>query len=175
MEQITEGSSLLQAATHASHLAQQESEKAQMTPATSGLKCLESYNRQDRLGLCVKMLKGTLPMGLIASAMIWRKKVTKCNRLLYQLAPLNRRTFATEFGLLRTPLAMEGGESWVAVDKRRQKMRDAGDNRTGNLYKLTQEAQKLDGVEDGVLKPEFVEWLMGYPIGWTDVSHSETQ
>lgn len=27
---------------------------------------------------------------------------------------------------------------------------------------------------DGVLNPEWVEWLMGFPIGWTDVEPSET-
>lgn len=53
-------------------------------------------------------------------------------------------------------------------------MRENGDNRTGNLYKLTHEAQKLDGVTDGVLSPEFVEWMMGYPPGWTEIKHSET-
>jgi hypothetical protein len=168
-------STLLQAATHASHFQQQESEKGRMTIDTYGQKCSELLDRRNQLGLCVKMLKDTLPTGLIASAMIWKVKDMKSGRSLFQLAPLNRRTFATEFGLLRTPLALEGSESWVSVDKRRQKMRENGDNRTGNLYKLTHEAQKLDGVMGGVLRPEFVEWMMGYPIGWTDVSHSETQ
>jgi DNA (cytosine-5)-methyltransferase 1 len=26
----------------------------------------------------------------------------------------------------------------------------------------------------GTLNPMWVEWLMGYPIGWTDLNHSET-
>lgn len=25
------------------------------------------------------------------------------------------------------------------------------------------------------LNPRWVEWLMGYPMGWTDLNHSETQ
>lgn len=168
-------STSLQGDTHVNRLVQQENERDNTTRATCGQICLELYGKQDQLGLCVKMLKDTLPAGLIASAMIWKVKDMKSGRSLFQLAPLNRRTFATEFGLLRTPLALEGSESWVSVDKRRQKMRENGDNRTGNLYKLTHEAQKLDGVMGGVLRPEFVEWMMGYPIGWTDVSHSETQ
>jgi DNA (cytosine-5)-methyltransferase 1 len=28
---------------------------------------------------------------------------------------------------------------------------------------------------DGVLNPNWVEWLMGFPIGWTDLKDSETQ
>jgi hypothetical protein len=71
--------------------------------------------------------------------------------------------------LWRTPLASEGGESYLKVDARRQRMREAGDLRTRNLYKLTQEAQKADGVTDGTLNPEFVEWMMGYPVGWTEI------
>ena len=27
----------------------------------------------------------------------------------------------------------------------------------------------------GYLNPEWIEWLMGYPIGWTELGHSETQ
>lgn len=28
---------------------------------------------------------------------------------------------------------------------------------------------KADGVTDGTLNPEFVEWMMGYPVGWTEI------
>ena len=29
--------------------------------------------------------------------------------------------------------------------------------------------------EGGSLNPQWVEWLMGFPEGWTDLSNSETQ
>jgi hypothetical protein len=29
--------------------------------------------------------------------------------------------------------------------------------------------------ESGQLNPQWVEWLMGYPVGWTDLDHSGTQ
>jgi len=32
----------------------------------------------------------------------------------------------------------------------------------------------LVGLAGGQLNPEFVEWLMGFPIGWTDLDASET-
>jgi hypothetical protein len=33
----------------------------------------------------------------------------------------------------------------------------------------------MTGMKTGLkLQPSFVEWLMGYPIGWTDLKHSET-
>jgi hypothetical protein len=31
------------------------------------------------------------------------------------------------------------------------------------------------GSDGGRLNPEWVEWLMGFPKGWTDLNHSETQ
>jgi hypothetical protein len=38
---------------------------------------------------------------------------------------------------------------------------------------LTREVMQTEQ-NNGKLNPEFVEWLMGYPIGWTDLDHSET-
>ncbi len=32
----------------------------------------------------------------------------------------------------------------------------------------------LNAVAGGSLNPQFVEWLMGYPLGWTDCEVSET-
>jgi hypothetical protein len=42
----------------------------------------------------------------------------------------------------------------------------------------SQENDRLDfAVErgSGKLNPQWVEWLMGYPVGWTDLKGSETQ
>ena len=35
-------------------------------------------------------------------------------------------------------------------------------------------ALKLGQVAGGQLNPEWVEWLMGFPLGWTDLELSET-
>lgn len=32
----------------------------------------------------------------------------------------------------------------------------------------------LGCVAGGSLNPEWIEWLMGFPTGWTDLKHSET-
>jgi hypothetical protein len=53
---------------------------------------------------------------------------------------------------------------------------DACGKPTGKMQKMLgnhPEVRKpLDG---GTLNPEWVEWLMGFPRGWTDLNHSETQ
>ena len=43
---------------------------------------------------------------------------------------------------------------------------------------LTHEAKRSDmqaTQTGGQLNPTWVEWLMGYPLGWTDLRDSETQ
>jgi len=40
-----------------------------------------------------------------------------------------------------------------------------------NSRPLSEQVGKLEN--GGQLNPEFVEWLMGFPIGWTDLEHSE--
>jgi hypothetical protein len=42
--------------------------------------------------------------------------------------------------------------------------------------RLDYAVEKPDGKRiPGQLNPTWVEWLMGYPEGWTDLEHSETQ
>jgi len=39
---------------------------------------------------------------------------------------------------------------------------------------LSKQAQEADGVTTGSLNPTWVEWLMGFPLGWTDCEHLAT-
>ena len=43
----------------------------------------------------------------------------------------------------------------------------------GKQVGLTMAVKEKKG--SGSLNPTWVEWLMGYPSGWTDLNHSETQ
>ena len=48
-------------------------------------------------------------------------------------------------------------------------------SRPGNLNEKVAKDDKKEWVENGgSLNPEWVEWLMGYPKGWTDLKPSET-
>ena len=38
-----------------------------------------------------------------------------------------------------------------------------------NEADLTNKARSADGVQRGSLNPMWVEWLMGFPLGWTDL------
>ena len=47
-------------------------------------------------------------------------------------------------------------------------------NAKGSEPQITQAAE-AEGLEDGRLNPTWVEWLMGFPLTWTDLEPSETQ
>ena len=50
--------------------------------------------------------------------------------------------------------------------------RDRTDLLPGRIYAGLRQDQDRPS---GSLNPTWVEWLMGYPLGWTDLDHSETQ
>ena len=75
--------------SHANHSQLQEKEKEQMTIDTSGMKLLESSENANRNILLAKMLKVLLTSKTAwysdRCKMIWKKKVSKSNVLLFQL------------------------------------------------------------------------------------------
>jgi hypothetical protein len=52
--------------------------------------------------------------------------------------------------------------------------RRRGGTRSDELL-LSGQAQHADGVTTGSLNPTWVEWLMGFPLGWTDCEHLATR
>ena len=47
--------------------------------------------------------------------------------------------------------------------------RDYKDNGLNTNYQKAKEKNRLAGTAGGSLNPTWVEWLMGYPNGWTDL------
>lgn len=91
-------------------------EKAQKMSATSGLKCLEQFERFSRHGSWAKtfvaLLVGTQDWSSSRCKLIWKLKGTKYSRLYFQLRALTLPTSEKESGLLDsllpTPKASEG-------------------------------------------------------------------
>lgn len=52
---------------------------------------------------------------------------------------------------------------------------DSNSERRRKSPSLTSVANIEGGTKNGLLRPEFVEWLMGYPTGWTVLGDLETQ
>jgi hypothetical protein len=42
----------------------------------------------------------------------------------------------------------------------------------GGIRKLEDKVSQLEGKNTGQLNPDWVEWLMGFPIGWTSLTKS---
>ena len=45
---------------------------------------------------------------------------------------------------------------------------------TGTAWGMTLETAVARAAPGGQLNPLWVEWLQGFPLGWTDLKHSET-
>ena len=172
----TQESLFLQEGFHASRLAMlEENEDKQMT-VISGLKCLELYARQGPLGCLAKMLLASKTWHSTRRCLTWKAKITKSNRLLYQLAPSMLRTEEIESGSVRwmwpSPRAceLEGGVVKAENDGNGWYRKNKKGVRWG--VKLKDAVAALENGQKN-LNPQFVEYLMGYPIGWTDATLSE--
>ena len=131
--------------SHANHSVSQEKEKEQMTIDTSGMKLLESSESVNLDGLLGKMLKALLTSKKAWSSdrcnLIWKKKVSKSNVLLFQLQASVRGIKGKESGLWLTPTATDiGTRSKEALQKRKEYRKSIGRNTTppGNLAEQVQ-------------------------------------
>ena len=155
---------LFQEDSRANPLVLQEKEKEQMTIDTYGMKLLESSKNLNLDGLLGKMLRGLLTSTTAwysdRCKLIWKKRVSKSNVLLFQLQASVLGIKEKEFGSsdvmfpTPTPSCEKGGEQ----------------------FHQEHNAKKLGGR----LNPNFVEFLMGYPMNWTkieqtELNHLETQ
>jgi hypothetical protein len=95
----------------ANHSVLQEKEKEQMTIDISGMKLLESLENVNLDGLLEKTLKALLTSTTAWCSdrcrLIWKKRVSKSNVLLFQLQASVLGTKENEFGLWATPNTMD--------------------------------------------------------------------
>ena len=179
------------------------SEEARKTTVTSGQNLLESYERQGPLGSLVRMLVGSSTWHSTRCYLIWKLKITKSKRSLFQLVPKTPSIAGTESGSLQsgymipTPSTTEApnknantngpktltevsktrwspGQLWPTpcATEVRQGYQDRTRGKKGSQESLTTKVINSEGgpqVVTGKLNPMWVEWLMGYPIGWTDL------
>lgn len=169
------------------------SSKARTITATSGRKCLGLYRRSDPLGSLVKMLLVSSVWHSARCLLIWKASGTKSNRLLFQLVPSMPLTEEIGSGSWPTPSASMvtmadmiqaqfAGNDPNRPTYAQAKMfatPNAADSKNSTLPPSQLDRDSVPGNllqqgQTGTLSPLFVEWLMGYPSGWTDLKHSET-
>ena len=142
--------------------------------ATSGRKCSELLKLYKVDGLLAKTCVALLTSQWASNAafLTWKASGIKPSHLLFQLAPSMPRTDATECGLLPTPRSC----SAMAAENIQNRVNDKFPNLEGVVAKSLwpTSGEQLPNVVGGSLNPTFVEWLMGFPDGWTDLEASET-
>ena len=181
--------------THANLLVLPGSDKAKKMTVTSGLRCSVLSKHCGPLGSLARMLLVTSAWASTMCYLTWRAKDTPHRRLLFQLVPSTPRTDEIESGLWRTPDAncSRGPSSaermqWKLDEKMPISLNDqvrygmwptprAG---LGMNMTITEGMKDLSkcylemsvAVVDaravgGQLNPDWVEALMGLPIGYT--------
>ena len=170
------------------------------TTAISGERCFELYKSSNRDGSLLKMCVGYLLSSEAWYSnkcwLTWKAQGTKFRRLLFLLSPKTRHTEGTECGLLPT---VQASDQYNANTKNGHDM-EKGYLRDINGYvqrAMLPTAQARDykgrcrrsnrGIEDDLphkiegntnrgtqtglkLQPSFVEWMMGFPLNWTDLN-----
>ena len=165
---------------------------------TSGQKCLDLSTNAGRLGSLEKTLLGILNSVSTPYLRTWRVKVTPRGRLVFQLLASVPTTKEKGSGLWRTPDNVAGGSNLPGIQRaldeghlnrpsgqpiqirladqvREPRLcptptaRDYKDSGPNSNYEKLKQKGRLAGIAGGSLNPTWVEWLMGYPKGWTDL------
>lgn len=179
------------------------SDEARRMTVTSGLKCCELLQNCGPVGSLARMLLESSIWHSTQCFLTWKTKVMPSRRLLFRLVPSTPRTGGTDARLSgverwKENITGEDGEPilWktpIASDSANRKFyhNSRGEPNLSGMVKMwpTPKAQNsrgngerhrdggpsLDVVAGGQLNPTFVEWLMGFPLGWTDLNALETQ
>ena len=168
------------------------SAEARAMTVGSGQRWLKLLSVSDPLGCWLKMCLESSRWNSTQCYLTWNASSTPHGRLLFRLVPSTPNTDVSEFGLWPTPTApgshqvgkiTEWGGSgnplrkmWptLTVDDSNTVMLPtptARDWRSGKASQATMDKNNrpLSEHVGGSLNPEWVEWLMGYPEGWTDL------
>jgi len=184
--------------THANHFHKPGSEEAVKMTDISGRTYFPLFKEDDPLGAFSRMFMGTSQWVSTKCYLTWKGKATPQGRSLFQLVPLTHLTEETDSGLSEemwpTPRACSAMSAeniqnrvndkfpnlesevarsmWPTPTARDYK--DSGENM--NLYRSERQNTQLGVVAKrsepeniGSLNPAWVEWLMGYEIGYTDL------
>ena len=168
------------------------SAEAQAMTVGSGRKWLELLNVSDLCGFWLKMCLESSAWNSTRCYLTWNASTTPHGRLLFRLSASMPRTEETEFGLWPTPTKAiaDGGQSsrsgkrkgellltgmarlWPTPKARDYRTGDRPEHRRARAKQSGQwHSPDLNDVASpgGQLNPNWVEWLMGYPPGWTDL------
>ena len=153
--------------------------KALRTPATSGRKCAASLTSCAPISCLAKMLLTSSIWGSTKRSLTWNRRDMTLGHSYFLLAPSAHGMSASELlssGLMfPTPLASDTGTrpniARISISPKGAFRRK---NYSGNYWAaaLSEVVYFLDQQADPSYRfnPEWVEWLMGFPRKWTEIS-----
>lgn len=144
--------------------------------ADYGLSSPESFASFDPATYSWRTLQLSLHEGSTLFSGRWPRSGTMRNGTAYQLPPLVRRTCVTAYILWPTPKANDDNrspEAWEIARMRGYEKRKATGKSSGGPASargsLSVTLRRESGQNNGQPNPKWIEWLMGFPIGWTDL------
>lgn len=146
----------------ASHSALPGSAGARMMTVTSGQKCSELFTNCGPLGSLVKMCLESSIWHSTRCFLTWKRKVTKSNVSLFQLAVSMPRTNGNDVPLWPTPSTGASLCGGTGNFKTLQRMAAVG-------IITEEERRQLSQGNGGKTNPDFVEWMMGYEQKFTEL------
>ena len=179
----------------------QEKVKAMVTSVTCGAKLQDASEKLNRAGSLVKIRPVCLPELISGTSNEYFPTLPRwgiaCHGEYGALVMSERRTSETGCSLLPTPTASESKGNgltnrksfqqihlyeYVALYPTPQATSWGCSEARAKLKRLQEsgmiseyERKRMQSGNGGKLNPTWVEWLMGFPIGWSDLGASETR
>ena len=144
-----------------------------MIPATYGPGFLDALESSGLAGSFVKMLEATFTWASTTSLLTWKVSATPAGRSLYQLSASTRDTRGKDSGSL--PAARELWPTPLASDGKRGDCPSERARRSPYLPTIMAMRENIEVGSSLRLNATFVEWLMGYPLGWTNPMISDCE
>jgi len=125
----------------------------------SGRSCCASLKLSGLLGQFVKILTASCHWQPKMCVLRWRISVIKPFRLILRLVPSAYQAWNGIYGLFPRPTASDAKGS------------GKGRFRNSKTYRGNFREKIRENIDDGIYpNPEFVEWVKGFPDGWTDLN-----
>ena len=171
--------------SHAKRLASPENEKQQQATRIAGQTPFALLERSSQGGASWKTSQACLPGVTDTSGSFsesWPKRGMMLGGVCYRLPTLGLRTYENDSGLWPTPKASQRGDC-PSERRRRSPSLESAVNTwptptvSGNNNRVGASAKSGNGLATtagGPLNPTWVEWLMGWPLGSTDLERLET-
>lgn len=167
-EQVEGQLTLFQEGSHASRTVSSGKGLLKMMKGTYGQNLSESSEKLSRSTLLEKMLMGYYQQYMSPYAPTWKKKITKSGRTVYRLVLSERTMKDTGFVFLASPRA---SQDFKPIRKQTPK-EHSGKHGQALCSSIGIICPERIGQ---YITPQFAEWMMGFPIGWGDISDTKSE